>query len=116
MIALLQVAHWPPEQYPYISELMTIALIFTSLLRLPLELFMIAMVSMTVSVTARLRTPAMLASGVLVFFYFLLLNLPRTAQLSLVAQIMVEIVLPLTLPIVITFLTLRAMVHILTRD
>lgn len=112
VMAFMQIIKWSPELYPGVAQGLVVAGLVVSLLRIPLELFMVSSIGVMMGATVRWRSPATTAALVLVGFYFLLLNLPRLIDLSLPWQILVEMVLPLVLPVVISagsvFLTIMS--------
>lgn len=116
VLVLIQILNFPPDEYPVTSQLLVIATMIVSIVRLPLEMFMVGMLGTVIGTAAKVRTPATIATGVVVFFYFLLINLPRLTSLSLPMQILVDIVLPIVIPIVLIWLSLRGTLYLLQRE
>lgn len=116
MVVLVQILSYSPDQYPVFAQLMMIAAMFISIIRLPLEMFMVGMIGMMVGAATRRRSNALVGTATLVFFYFLLINLPRLAPLPIYLDIMVDIVLPLILPILISLISLRITLFLLRRE
>lgn len=102
VVAFLQVIAWPPDVYQGYPQLTIILGLITSLVRLPLEIFMVSALGIMNGTAIRWRSPAVTATMGLTFFYFLLINMPRLLDLSLGGQIVVEVVLPIVMPLVIT--------------
>lgn len=114
---VLQMAHlWSPDKYPYQSQFAIVCILGASVLRILLEPFMIASLGVMVGAAIPARVPAMTSAGLLVFFYYLLINLPRLLPLSYPMRLLVEAVLPVLLPIVLIWLFLRIGEYLLTRD
>lgn len=101
VLTFLYVVAWAPDVYPGYSQLLIITGMVASLVRLPLEMFMVSALGIMNGTLIRWRSPAVTATLVLTFFYFVLLNMPRLLELSLGWQIVVDIVLPLVMPVVI---------------
>ena len=116
LLVLVQILSFPPDSYPVTSQLMIVATLIVSIVRLPLEMFMVAMLGTVIGTATRVRTPAIIATGVIVFFYFLLINLPRLLELSLPLQILVDIILPIAVPLVLIWLSLRGTLYLLQRE
>ncbi len=115
-VLLTQILTFPPDKFPVTSQLLVIGIMVVSVIRIPLEIFMIGMLGTMIGTATRLRTPAVIATGVIVFFYFLLLNLPRLLGLPLGLHIIVEMVLPIVIPLLIITLSLRGTLYMLRRD
>jgi hypothetical protein len=62
------------------------------------------------------RNWARASAAVLILFYFLLINLPRRLPMGWEMRMVIEIILPLALPVVITWIAFRLAHHALTRD
>ena len=116
LILLSQILYIPPDEHFGLTQAVTIIIMFTSILRLPLEIFMVGMLGTAIGTAARFRPPAIIATGTVVFFYFLLLNLPRFISLSMPMRLFVEVVLPVALPLVIIYGCLRFTIYIIQRD
>lgn len=116
VILFLQVVRYPPDLYTPAPQLLTIALLAVSLIRLPLEIFMIGAVGIAAGTAGRTRSTGIILTSTLVFFYFLLLNLPRLLALPLPLHVLVEIALPVALPPLITLVCIRFTLHLLARE
>ncbi len=108
-------ARWPLASEPLLSRGVMILGLAVSILRLVLEPLMVSMVGVLMGAALRVRSQAMLTTLALTGFYFLLLNLAQRLSLSSPLQLLVEIVLPLVLPLLITgggfWLTRRLLVR-----
>ena len=87
-----------------------------AIVRLLLEPVMIGALGAVIGAAIPARIPAIVTTTVLGGAYFLMINLLRLAPLDDGERILVEIVLPVVLPILITFCATRAAAHLLTRD
>lgn len=115
-IMMFYLGIWPPNEVPVVAQVLTIVTFAASLVRLPLEMFMVATLGAMMGAATHTRSSAFLGTAVMVFFYFLLLNLARLLSLPWTLQLVVDAVLPVVLPIVITWLALRLTLHLVTRD
>lgn len=115
-IMMFYLGTWPPNEVPYVAQIMTIMTFASSLLRLPLEMFMVASLGMMLGAGTHVRSSAFLATAVVVFFYFLLINLARLLDLNWPLQLFVDAVLPIILPIVITWFSVRMTMYLVLRD
>ncbi|MDX1992476.1 MAG: hypothetical protein SF029_08805 [bacterium] len=116
LILFMQVLRFPPETHLLTPQLFTIAVMLVSLLRLPLEMFMVGMLGMASGTAGRTKSTGVIITSTLTFFYFLLINLPRFLDLPMPLYFLVEIVLPLLLPCIIIWLCLRLTMTLLVQD
>jgi len=116
VVAAIYLPQWPPTEYPWVAQILSISALLTSLLRLPLEMFMVSGIAAMMSAATHNRSTAFLGTGVLVFFYFLLLNLPRLLSHALAVQFVLEIVLPLVLPLIFGLGALWATLRMVEHD
>lgn len=116
VVAAIYLPQWPPTEFPWVAQILSISALLAALLRLPLEMFMVAGVAAMMSAATRTRSTAFLGTSVLVFFYFLLLNLPRLLSHPLPVQFVLEIVLPLLLPVMFGLAALWATLRMVERD
>lgn len=107
---------WPPEEQQGIAQLLTIASYGSFIVRLPLEMFMVSTLAAMIGAMTRLRSSAYSATLALVFFYFLLLNLARFVEMSWQMQLFVDAILPIILPIVISFGAFTLACRTVTQD
>ncbi len=104
------------NQHPILMRIGLILALGISILRVMLEPMMIGALGALVGAAIPSRVPAIVTTAVLGGAYFLLINLVRLAPLDEAARFGVEIVLPLVLPLVITFLAFRGAAYLLERD
>lgn len=107
---------WPPDKFPVVSHLAMIIVIGASIARIALEPFMVAAIGVVVGTAVPVRSAAITTTLVIVGFYYLILNLLRLLHLPLVLRVLVEGVLPVALPLLITALALRLAMYLLSRD
>ena len=100
VIMSIYLANWPPEEIQGINQVMTVFTFASSIVRIPLEVFMIGSIGTLMGTLIRSRSTAFLSTAVLVFFYFLLLNLLRVVDMPWTTQLFVDAVLPIVLPII----------------
>lgn len=115
-IILFYLSIWPPDEYVALPQIMAIIMFAASLIRVPLEMFMVASVGGMLGIYTRLRSTAFLGTAAFTFFYFLLLNLMRLLHLSWPVQIIVDSVLPVVLPLLIIYGSAKLAVHLVMRD
>jgi hypothetical protein len=114
---ILEIAQlWPPDKNPYLTQFGIIIVFGASLLRLLLEPFMVAALGVLVGAAVPVRSSALTAGVLLIIFYFLLINLPRLLPLSYPMRIFIEGVLPVALPLLITWLSIHYAADLMTRD
>ncbi len=116
-VLILQYAsYYSPSDYAVVSRLFMIVGFGACLLRVLLEPAMMAAVGVLMGALTGARIPGILATLTLGFAYALLINLPRLLPLSPTERFLIEIVLPLTLPPLITIGSLRLATYVLDRD
>ncbi|GAB4516931.1 MAG: hypothetical protein OHK0046_23020 [Anaerolineae bacterium] len=115
-VAILYLTSWPPQDYPLVAQFMTIVTFAACLIRLPLEMFMVSSLGAMMGAATHMRSSALLSAGVLGFFYFLLINLARLLPMGWVARLLVDAVLPVVLPLVISYVALRITHFFVARD
>jgi hypothetical protein len=101
---------------PLLMRVGTLLGLAVSLLRLILEPIMIASVGVLVGTIARQRIPATIAMVLLGIAYFLLINFIRLLPVDVTGRLLVEVILPLALPLIVTALALRVSAFLLDRD
>jgi hypothetical protein len=103
IIVTLQLNLYSPEEMPYVAQIMSLILMVISVVRLPLEMFMVASIGVMLGSTVRSRHSAFMSGLVLLFFYFLLLNFMRFIPMGWPARLFVEGVLPIGLAIAVSY-------------
>lgn len=107
---------YPPELYTVEPRLLTIIGLATAMFRVVLEPLMIGALGILAGTVADLRVTAITWVTVLGVFYFVLINLPRMLILTWSQRLIVESVLPVALPILITLVALAAARNLLQRE
>ncbi|MCC6615060.1 MAG: hypothetical protein IT320_16405 [Anaerolineae bacterium] len=116
-VLILQYAsYYSPTDYPALSRFFMIVGYATCLLRILVEPAMMAALGVLMGALTGARIPGMLSTLTLGFAYAVLINLPRLLPLSPSERFLVEIVLPLALPPLITIGALRLATYVLERD
>jgi len=98
---------WPLDQYPVMSRLGMVLGLVVSLVRLILEPFMIGALGVMTGAALRVRSSAVVATALIAFFYFLSMNLLRFLKIPWPLQFMIEFVLPIALPLLIIWGSLK---------
>ncbi len=116
-LLISQVAsRWPLTSEPLLSRGAMILGLAVSILRLVLEPLMVCMVGALMGAALRGRSQAMLSTLAVMAFYFLLLNLAQHLPLSTPLQLVADVVLPLALPLLITWGAFTATRRLLLRE
>jgi len=102
IILAIYLGTFPPEDIGYAAQIMTIVTFAASVIRIPLELFMVASLGTMMANYVRSRSIAFLLTASLVFFYFLLINLARLVPMDWPLQLLVDAALPLILPPIVS--------------
>ncbi|NWG16026.1 MAG: hypothetical protein HXY41_05265 [Chloroflexi bacterium] len=105
---------FPLDEYPYLSRAAMILGLVVSLIRLVIEPFMMGAVGLLAGAAFPLRSTAIITTGFLGAFYFFLLNLARLAPMSWLLRFGLDFVLPVALPLVITWLAMRVTQSLIT--
>lgn len=115
-LGLQYAGYWTFEDFTLVSRLALVIGLASALVRIIVEPFMIAALAMAIGAGVPARVPAMISLGVTCGFYFLFINLPRLLDLSAEGRILVEFVLPVIVPLIITWASFRLAIYILRRD
>lgn len=116
MISLFYLLEYPPLEQPLISQFMSIIMLAACIIRLPLEMFMVGTLGVMMGSAARIKSNALLGTIVLCGFYFLLLNLARLIPMPWYGQLFVDVILPITLPLLISWGAIRSTEYLIDRD
>ncbi|MBC8170420.1 MAG: hypothetical protein H7X77_02060 [Anaerolineae bacterium] len=106
-IVLVYLNRFPPAEYGILAQLFMAVVFATSILRLPLEIFMAATIGHWIGANTTGRHAAAASTMLILLFYFILINLPRLLILSPMGQLFIDAALPLIAPITITAGLLR---------
>lgn len=117
VILLFQVLAWGVDDQNAVPQIITVMGMFTWLVRIPLEAFMVSMLGVLVGTSTRSRSVGITATGSLVAFYYVLMIMPRfISNLSLPVWILIEVVLPIAVPLVIIMFSLWLTTYLLNKD
>jgi len=92
-----------PANNPYVAQFLALPMLIASLVRVPLELVMVASIATMLGAYTKSRNSAILATTIFAFFYFLLLLLLRFLGWHWSVQWVIDAVLPIILPIGIIY-------------
>jgi hypothetical protein len=106
----------PLQYYPVESRFVVFAAFTVSLARLFLEPLMIGAVGIVVAIIMPFRVSGVLWTMTLTAVYFVLINLPRLLTMSVNMRLLLEIALPIILPLFIIWGAFRLATHLLLRD
>jgi len=106
---------WPLDQHPVLSRIGMVLGLIVSLLRLGLEPFMIGALGAMAGAALRIRSSAVVATSLMAFFYFLFINLVRFVKLPWPLQFTIEFILPVILPLLLIWVSLKLAKYFLTR-
>jgi hypothetical protein len=115
-IGLQYAVYWPFEEVNLVSRLTLGAGLLASIARLFLEPMMVASMAILVGSVVTQRTQALISLAGLGVFYFILINLPRLLPLPPETRILVDFVLPVVLPLVISVTAFQLAISILRQD
>lgn len=107
---------WPPSENNGLLQLMTIINYAACIIRIPLEITMASALGTMLGATVRSRSIAFMATAVVMFFYFLLINTARLVELSWAMQLGVDALLPVVLPVIVTALAVLGTMAYIERD
>jgi hypothetical protein len=116
LLILQYASFWPLDEFPIIARTAMALGLAASLLRLLVEPVMVGAIGIMTGAVLPWRNWARASSVVLILFYFLLVNLPRRLPMGWEMRVVIEIVLPLVLPVLVTWCAFRLAHHALTRD
>jgi hypothetical protein len=106
---------WPLDENPVLARLGMVLGLIVSLVRLLLEPFLIGALGVMAGAALRVRSSAVIATTIMAFFYFMLLNLLRIIPMPWPLQFIVEFVLPLGLPLLLIWASLKVARYCITR-
>ncbi len=112
-VMVIYINIYPQESFGVLTQIITVLVYLASIARIPLEMFMVTAIGQYIGLTTRGRSAATASTIGLLVFYFAMLNAMRFLPLSPVGDILVNAVLPLTLPPLVStiavWLSLRAL-------
>jgi hypothetical protein len=105
-----------PDDEPLLTALAIILALMSGMARLFLEPVMVGAIGVMIGACTSPRVLAVIVACALNGSYFLFINLPRLMPMSWSVRLVIEIGLPLVLPVVIAWLALSAAEAMLRRD
>lgn len=107
-LILIYTNYFPPDTHGnFAAPIFTILVFAVTIIRIPIEAFMVGAIGQYIGVTTRGRETAAATTLTLTVFYFIMINVPRLGEMSLLLRGVVEIALPIVAPLVIIWLALR---------
>jgi len=116
VITIQQASLYSPEKLLLPSRALIIAGLIASLLRVFLEPLMMGALGVLAGAVAGLRISAVTWTILLGAAYFIMINMPRLLALTWLERLLIEAVLPVALPPLITLGALALAQYILERD
>jgi hypothetical protein len=116
VISAFYLVRWSPDDAPLVTQGLTIIVFGVSLIRLPLEMFFASSLAAMMGTMTRMRSTAFSSTVVLLFFYFLMINLLRLLPLSWPMQLVVDAVLPIALPLLFIWGSLKVTEYAALRE
>jgi hypothetical protein len=107
---------FPLDEYPLVARIAMALGLVVSLVRLAIEPFMMGALGVLAGTAFPVRTSAVISTAVLAGFYFLLINLIRFIPMAWPLRFVAEFVLPVMLPLVVIWASMKITEHMLTRN
>lgn len=107
---------YPLVEYPIVSRVAMILSVVISLIRLILEPFMIGAIGMMAGATLPTRSSAVITTVLIGIFYFLAINMARLVPMPWPLHYIIDFVLPVVLPVLITWVGFRTTEYLLARN
>lgn len=104
------------QQYPVESRFVVFAALTVALARLFLEPLMVAAIGVVVAIIMPFRISGVLWTMTITGGYFALINLPRLLNMPVNLRLLLEIALPLIVPLIIIWSAFRFATYLLLRD
>jgi len=112
-VMVMYINAYPQESFGALTQIITVMVYLASILRIPLEMFMVAAIGQYIGLTTRGRSTAAASTIGLLVFYFAMINAARFLPLTALGDIVVNVVLPLLVPplvsMIVVWLSLRAL-------
>jgi hypothetical protein len=115
-IVIQQATLYPPDKNTPIPQIMAAVGLVVSVARLVVEPVMVAALAAVAGASAEFDISAATWATLMAAAYAVLINLPRLLPLDWTGRLVVESVLPIVLPLVITGICLAIAVRLLTRE
>lgn len=112
-VMVMYINAYPQESFGALTQIITVMVYLASILRIPLEMFMVAAIGQYIGLTTRGRSTAAASTIGLLVFYFVMVNAARFLPLPALGDIVVNVVIPLALPslvsAIVVWLSLQAL-------
>lgn len=102
-LTLIYINAWPMKDYGILPQILVVIVFAASIIRIPLEMFMISAIGQYIGATTPGRGTAAATTLACVVFYFALLNVPRLFALPPLMVILFEGVLPVVMPLLVAW-------------
>jgi ABC-type transport system involved in multi-copper enzyme maturation permease subunit len=116
IIILQYASSFSPSDEPALTAFAIVLGLAAYTVRLFLEPVMVGSVGLMIGTIVSPRIVALLVAMTLNVSYFFFINLPRLLDLSYSVRLLVEIALPLIVPVVVTWVALSIAAHVIQRD
>jgi hypothetical protein len=115
VLFILYANQFPLESFAGTAQFVSVIMLLLTLVRLPVDVFMVASLSQAIGAQTLGRGAAQASSIGLMVIYFVLVNLPRLLWYDPFWRVMVDGVLPIVTAAGVSWMSLRATQHHLTR-
>lgn len=110
------IIQFSPVNHPNVAQVLALPMLLASLVRVPLEMTMVACVATMLGAYTKSKSSAVTATLIFTFFYFLLLTLLRFIGWGWTWQWVIDALIPVVLPIAISFGALKMTLHVVEAD
>jgi len=110
------IIQFSPANHPYVAQFLALPMLIASLVRVPLEMVMVACVASMLGAYSKSKSSAVTATLIFLFFYFLLLSLLRFIGWGWGLQWVIDALIPVLLPIGISFGALKMTLRVVESD
>lgn len=106
-LLLFYINMFPSDEYGIAAQILILAGLASSIVRIPLEVFMVSVMGQFIGSNTPGRGTAAASTLGMVIFYFIFVNLPRFLPLGVALRFFFDVILPLILPVLIAWVLLR---------
>lgn len=110
------IIQFSPANHPNVAQFLALPMLIASLMRVPLEMVMVACVATMLGAYTKSKSSAVTATLIFLFFYFLLLILLRFVGWGWALQWVIDALIPVLLPIGISFGALKMTLRVVESD
>ena len=110
------IIQFSPANNPNVAQILALPMLLASLIRVPLEMVMVASIASMLGAYTKSKNSAVLATFIFTFFYFLLLFLSRFLGWSWWLQWVIDAVIPIVIPLAIIWGTLQMTIRAIEKD